>query len=73
MAIMLVRSDELCGTVAHTCENVFTAEIAKIKADIEVLERFRDKSADGSNRKLIQEGIWRTIGPNLTSTRGASQ
>jgi hypothetical protein len=57
MAIMLVRSEELCGTVAHTCGNVFTAEIAKIKADIEVLERFRDKSADGSNRKLIQARI----------------
>jgi hypothetical protein len=35
----------------------FTAEIAKIKADIEVLERFRDKSADGGNRKLIQARI----------------
>jgi hypothetical protein len=34
--------------VAHNCGNVFTAERAKIKADIEVLERFRDKSADGS-------------------------
>lgn len=57
MAITLVRSEELCGTVAHTCGNVFTAERAKIKADIEVLEGFRDKSADGSNRKLIRARI----------------
>jgi hypothetical protein len=38
---MLVRAGELCGTVAHTSGNAFTAEIVKIKADIELLERFR--------------------------------